>query len=200
VLRHKNGSIPHCWLEARLFNLLYVGMWTSNFNKLQRLQNRLARVVLHRGKYDHILPGLADFRWLPVKQQVTFKLSTIIFNIKRSNQPSYLCELLYDYEPPHSLRSTTEDLLRSECRRTILSSRFFRYTTTNAWNWLPNSVCYHNSWLETLLNLSYLWANFPHLRITYCYIRCYISFILLTYSLTYLFVLILLQPVRYHQK
>jgi hypothetical protein len=34
-------------------NSLFAGLTKSNFNKLQRVQNTLARVVLRRGKLEH---------------------------------------------------------------------------------------------------------------------------------------------------
>jgi len=39
----------------------------SNFKTLQRVQNTLARVVLQRGKFEHITPALIDLHWLPVQ-------------------------------------------------------------------------------------------------------------------------------------
>jgi len=60
----------------------------SNFKKLQRVQNTLARVVLRRGKY-HITPALAELHWLPIIQRVTFKIATTIFKIRYLHQPTY---------------------------------------------------------------------------------------------------------------
>ena len=47
-------------IQSRLdyCNALFTGMSESNFKKLQRVQNTIARVVLRRGKYDHITPAL----------------------------------------------------------------------------------------------------------------------------------------------
>ena len=46
-------------------------MSVSNFDKLQRVQNTLARVVLRCGKFDSITSVLAELHWLPIKQRVT---------------------------------------------------------------------------------------------------------------------------------
>jgi len=42
-------------------------MSVSNFMSLQRVQNTLARVVLRRGKFEHISPALIDLHWLLVQ-------------------------------------------------------------------------------------------------------------------------------------
>jgi len=39
-------------------NSLFVGMTDCNFKKLQHVKNTLARVVLHAGKFEHIIPAL----------------------------------------------------------------------------------------------------------------------------------------------
>ena len=86
VLRHIRRSIPEdvakmvaCRIvESRLdyCNSLYAGMSKANFDKLQRVQNTLARVVTGYKRSDHITPVMADLHWLPVKSRVTFKIAS----------------------------------------------------------------------------------------------------------------------------
>jgi hypothetical protein len=157
ALRHVRPSLPDAVaktvacsiVSSRLdyCNSLLEGTSESNFKNSQRVQNNLARVVLRRGKYDHISSALAGLHWLPIKQRVTFKLSTLTYNIKRNNQPSYLRELLTDYEPVRCLRSATQDLIRVDRCRTVLSSRAFKYSAAKTWNNLPDSVRCCNSLL-----------------------------------------------------
>ena len=54
----------HIWI-------LY-GMSSTNINKLQRVQNSLARVVTGARRYDHITPVLADLHWLKIQDRITF--------------------------------------------------------------------------------------------------------------------------------
>ena len=123
-----NSRLDYC-------NSLLAGTSVSNLAKLQRVQNTLARVVLRRGKYDHISSALAELHWLPVKQRITFKLCTLAFNIKRTNQPSYLRQLLIDYEPPPCLRSSTQGFLRVDCSRSVIGSRAFKHSARfNSYN------------------------------------------------------------------
>ena len=135
----------------------YVGMSASNFDKLQRVQNTLARVVLLRGQYDHISSALAELHWLPTKQRVIFKVATLASNVKRENQPSYLRDLLCDCAPSRCLRSSTQDLPRVKRSKTVISARMFRHVTADSWNSLPipirncNCLCSFKSKLKTHL-------------------------------------------------
>ena len=49
----------------------------ANLNKLQRIQNSLARVITNTSKYQHITPTLKKLHWLPTKQSVMFGRSLI---------------------------------------------------------------------------------------------------------------------------
>jgi hypothetical protein len=154
-------------------NSLLEGISESNFKKLQRVQNTLARVVLRRGKYDHISSALADLHWLPIKQRVTFKLSVLTFNIKRNNQPSYLRELLCDYEPVRCLRSSTQELIRVDRSRTVLSSRAFRHTAAKTWNNLPEAVRSCNSLLTFKSKLKTRLFKIAFIKNSHCCHRAY---------------------------
>ena len=104
------------------------------------MQNTLARTVLRRGKLEHITPALKELHWLPIEQRVTYKLATLAFTIKNTGQPIYLRELLPDYEPARTLRSSSKHLLSENTTKTVLASRGFRHSAANVWNNLPDSV------------------------------------------------------------
>ena len=53
-------------------NSLYSGI--SNLNKLQRIQNSLARVITNTSKYQHTTPTLKKLHWFPIKQRIDYKL------------------------------------------------------------------------------------------------------------------------------
>ena len=69
-------------------NSLYSGISQSNLNKLQRIQNSLARVITNTSKYQHITPTLKKLSWLSIKQRIDYKLCLLT---KHTNQqPTYL--------------------------------------------------------------------------------------------------------------
>lgn len=150
ALRQVRASLPEdvaktvacSIIQSRLdyCNALFTGMSESNFKKLQRVQNTLARVVLRRGKYEHITPALAELHWLPIKQRVTFKIATTIFKIRYLHQPTYLLDLLNHYTPTRSLRSSSQLLLQTNPTRTVLSQRGFSSSAPRVWNSLPDKL------------------------------------------------------------
>ena len=121
-------------------NALLAGMSKSNFTKLQRVQNTLARVVLRRGKCEHITPALKELHWLPVQYRVTFKTAALVYSTKNTGQPAYLRQLLQDYEPVRTLRSSSKNLICKSTVGTSLASRGFRHSATSAWNNLPGNI------------------------------------------------------------
>jgi hypothetical protein len=134
-------------------------MSKQNFSKLQRVQNTLARVVLRRGKFEHITPALAELHWLPVVHRVTYKLASLSFRIINTNQPAYLRELLVDYEPSRSLRSSSKHLLVQSRTVSVLSARSFRHSAAATWNSLPDNIRDPNLTLD----------NFKHRLKTYLF-------------------------------
>ena len=60
-------------------NLLLVGCTNVQFNKLQCIQNRPARLICGAKRREHISPYLARLHWLPVLQRVNFKLLAYIY-------------------------------------------------------------------------------------------------------------------------
>ena len=101
-----NSRLDYC-------NSLLAGTSVSNLAKLQRVQNTLARVVLRRGKYDHISSALAELHWLPVKQRITFKLCR-----------AYSC-VQYQANKSTVLSATTLDRLRTTPLFAFVHTRFF---------------------------------------------------------------------------
>ena len=60
-------------------NALYYGLPDSLIQKLQYVQNAVARLVCQVKKYDHITPVLKLLQWLPVWQRIEFKILLITF-------------------------------------------------------------------------------------------------------------------------
>jgi hypothetical protein len=100
----------------------------------------LARVTVQQGKFDRITPVLKQLHWLPIEQRITFKLATLSYNIKSTGQPAYLRELLSDYQPVRTLRSSSKHLLTVNVADTVLATRGFRHSAVAVWNSLPDSI------------------------------------------------------------
>jgi len=53
------------------------GICKSNLNKLQRVQNSLARIILQRHPLMSSHGLLSELHWLPIHHQVNYKLATL---------------------------------------------------------------------------------------------------------------------------
>ena len=131
-------------------NSLLVGMSENNFAKLQRGQNSLARVVTGTKRYDHvkrevvhITSVLAQLHWLPVKARVSFKLASLVYNIRQSNTPKYLASCLVGHQASRDLRHCAvgaTGLLKVTTTKLKTSSWAFSHAAPKLWNSLPVSV------------------------------------------------------------
>ena len=150
ALRHVRDSLPDdvarmvasSIVTSRLdyCNALFVSMSAANFNKLQRVQNSLARVVLRLPKHSRITTSLHDLHWLPVRQRVIFKLAVVTYKAVRLQQPPYLSNLVNFYVPARNLRSTSQQLLTVARSRTVTAGKAFRHSAPAVWNSLPYDI------------------------------------------------------------
>ena len=90
-------------------NSLYSGISQVNLNKLQRIQNSLARVITNTSKYQHITPILKKLHWLPIKQRIDYKLCLLTYKTLTNQQPTYLYNSLSF--PSHSVSTRSSDSL-----------------------------------------------------------------------------------------
>ena len=60
-------------------NSLYSGISQTNLNKLQRIQNSLARVITNTSKYQYITPTLKKLHWLPIRQRIDYKICLLTY-------------------------------------------------------------------------------------------------------------------------
>ena len=72
-------TISNALISSRLdyCNSLLNNIAKQDLSKRQRVQNRLARVVLRAPRFSPSLPLLKQFHWLPVNYRIQFKLSTL---------------------------------------------------------------------------------------------------------------------------
>ena len=85
-------SIAMAMVSARLdyCNSVLYATSQMNVNKLQRVQNMLARTVVQAPKYDHVTPILAELHWLPLEARIRYKIALMTFNVLTAEQPYYL--------------------------------------------------------------------------------------------------------------
>lgn len=124
-------------------NIILYGIAHSDINKLQRIQNMCAKLVLNRRKFDSSKQALFDLHWLPIKARITFKMLTFMYNCSVGNSPDYLTEILTKQTPSRNLRSSHSV---SGCyvvpfnKRKTFSDRSFCTVGPKLWNEVPLSI------------------------------------------------------------
>ena len=79
-------------------SLLY-GIPDKSLNRVQRIQNYAARVLLRLHKFSHITPALATLHWLPVNRWVIFKIALLVYKALTGQAPAYIADLVQSYDP-----------------------------------------------------------------------------------------------------
>ena len=122
-------------------NSLLFGTSTRNLQRLQRVQNALARVVSGTRRRDHISPVLRELHWLPVPLRIEYKVALITHKVLSTGQPLYLRNLVTEYKPTRQLRSEGQRLLAKPSGPTsALGRRAFTCASETVWNKLPEDV------------------------------------------------------------
>ena len=122
-------------------NSLLNGLPKSSINRLQVVQNSLARTIYPSAKRsDHVSPLLHKLHWLPVSSRIEFKIATLIFKVLKFQQPAYMFDMIAPYIPPRSLRSSNKNLLIVPDIRSEMGRRSFSFAAPTIWNSLPQHI------------------------------------------------------------
>ena len=110
-------------------NSLLYNLPKTSINRLQHVQNSLARFVVPSVKRcHHISPTLAKLHWLPIRQRIEFKIATITHKTLQNRQPSYLLDLLHPYNPKRTLRSSNTNSLKVPKITSAIGRRSFSFS------------------------------------------------------------------------
>ena len=121
-------------------NALLYEVTGTNMKRLERVQHSLARVVCNAPYRSPSAPLLKSLHWLPVKQRIRYKIATMTYKVRLFQQPTYLRELIVDYRPARTLRSSNADLLQMPRVHTETAARAFRVAAPKIWNELPSAI------------------------------------------------------------
>jgi len=97
-------SIVHSKLDY--CNSVYHDLPNYQLNRLQQIQNSLARAVVKAPKSSHITPILKSPHWLKVNERIEYKLLSLNYKVLTTSQPSYLNNLI-SVQPPRRTRSSS---------------------------------------------------------------------------------------------
>ena len=138
---------------------LYFNLPKTQINKLQHIQNSLARTVANTPKYSHITPVLKSLHSLKIEQRTQYKLISLTYNIVTTSQPTYLYVISSLFKLTFNTRSLLSHLLVHLPPRPLRSltsiDRSFQYASPHLWNQLPFSLREPVSPLYAYLNPSF---------------------------------------------
>ena len=141
--RQATESLIHAFVSSRLDNgnsLLY-GLPQAQLNRLQRIQNSAARLLLRLKKYDHISEQLKVLHWLPIRARIEFKILLITYKVVNGKAPIYLTELLSPYNSNRSSRLNSKGLLKiPQTNLKTCGDRAFSKIAPKLWNGLPAEI------------------------------------------------------------
>jgi hypothetical protein len=123
-------------------NSLLGGLSATETLRLQRLQNRAARLVYFVGRRTSAPPLLRELHWLPVQQRIEFKILVHVFNCLHGTSPIYLQDLLKYYKPGRQGLRSCQDKTRLEIPTTKKSfgDSAFYVLGPKLWNHLPCTI------------------------------------------------------------
>ncbi|MCQ8140462.1 hypothetical protein NP564_24880, partial [Vibrio parahaemolyticus] len=62
----------------------------KNVNRLQKLQNKAAKLIFRKRRRDHATPLLNKLHWLPVSQRILYKTCVIVYKSLIHQSPEYI--------------------------------------------------------------------------------------------------------------
>ena len=122
-------------------NALLYSLFKYQLQRLQYVQNTVARVVLQVSKFQHITPVLCELHWLPIQYRIIFKILLLVYKSLNGTSPSYLAQKLYYRSHTRSLRSVSNELLMQPRSYTkTYGDRAFAVHAPREWNLIPYEI------------------------------------------------------------
>ena len=158
LTKDETEQLVHAIISSRLdyCNSLFFGLNKSEINKLQKVQNAAARLVLERRKCDSIRTGLINLHWLRIEERIVFKILVTVYKCLHDMAPNELSELI-TISDVHSLK------LQLVFMNTTHGRRSFSYIAPRLWNELPYMIRNVQALLSFKSKLkTYLFTNFQN--------------------------------------
>jgi hypothetical protein len=123
-------------------NALLSGCRSKDIARLQKLQNRAARIIFQVPRRHPSSPLLNSLHWLPVDKRIDFKVLLCIYKALNGLAPDYLSNCLTTYIPSREGLRSANDLTRlviPKSRRRCGDRSFSTYGP-RIWNNLPFQI------------------------------------------------------------
>ena len=128
-----SSKLDYC--NSILYNIPH-----REINKVQSVQNCLARVVTRFPRFCSVTPLLKFLHWLPVQFRIKYKICTLKYKVIHSCQPVYLHNLLKPMNRTRNLRSSDDDQLVVPRVSSKMGERAFSVAAPLLWNCIPLEI------------------------------------------------------------
>ena len=111
-------------------------------DKLQKLQNRAARIVTNSCYHASSLPLIGSLGWLTITEMIEFETATTVCKSLHGLAPEYMRQMftkLFE-NTSRSLRNTNTDLRIPRFFATSYGQRSFSYRGVTVWNKLSTEI------------------------------------------------------------
>ena len=120
-----------------MWNSLLYGLPCTQIERLQRIQNYAACVIILTKKSCHITLILKELHWLPVSSRIKYKLQLFLYKLLTNNAPANIDDLLSSYNPPRKLQSYNSSLLIEPISNQSWGDQSFSHAAPCLCNKLP---------------------------------------------------------------
>ena len=122
-------------------NGLLGGLAAKDVDRLQRLQNRAARLVTRSKAAMHITPIRKDLHWLPIQERINYKIIVTVYKCIHRLAPNYLSSILTTGTRDNRLRQkqVCHELNTHSCAK-VVGKQAFCTRAPELWNTLPLNI------------------------------------------------------------
>ena len=126
-------------------NSILIGLPNNTIQRLQRIQNMAAKLILGLGRMDSAANALLTLHWLNVKNRIKFKVILYVHQCLNGCAAGYLSSLLtFNPAPTRRLRSNVKQenlLIVPYVKCKTFADRSFSIQGLRLWNSLPEDIC-----------------------------------------------------------
>ena len=133
---NNNNNNIEIWIK--IMKWMFYGTSTSLIHSLQRVQNKLAKLVLLNPTFNST-DCLKKLHWLPIHNRIIFKIALMTYRTLMTSNPPYLQHLLF-HRHTSGLRSSSTIQLHQPVHKSSLINRGFSHASPAVWNALPPQV------------------------------------------------------------
>ena len=157
-----HGLLKSVWYSSTTFIIAYTQLYISQrcislsgillleiplaqIDRLQRIQNKAARLITRTRQRDHInitysCVTSATIHWLPVCHRIQFKVLVNVFKCLHGLSPDYLTQLVHVHRRDNRLRQLDTFTLSEQVEIRVIGKCAFDISAPPLWNRLPITV------------------------------------------------------------